>query len=223
MKREVTRVVTPGTLTDDALLDPRESNYLAAVVALAASKDAEAAEVGVAWAELSTGRFFAAVFPARQLADELARIGPDRMSGQPKTRRRCPSRWAGRWMVTTPARLGLLLRRRPRRSLTKHFGTPSLEGFGFTADGRARRPRRRRRARLPAAKRRRSSLDHLDRLIPVPRAGQFLEIDEVDAPQPGDHAHPARRPPRRLAAGGDRPHGHRHGIPAAGRLAGRVR
>src|SRR6185369_12650210 len=32
VKREVTRVVTPGTLTDDALLDPRECNYLAAVV-----------------------------------------------------------------------------------------------------------------------------------------------------------------------------------------------
>ena len=31
VKREVTRVVTPGTITDDALLDPRESNYLAAV------------------------------------------------------------------------------------------------------------------------------------------------------------------------------------------------
>src|SRR5437588_6134331 len=32
VKREVVRVVTPGTLTDEALLDPRESNYLAAVV-----------------------------------------------------------------------------------------------------------------------------------------------------------------------------------------------
>jgi DNA mismatch repair protein MutS len=31
VKREVTRVVSPGTITDDALLDPRESNYLAAV------------------------------------------------------------------------------------------------------------------------------------------------------------------------------------------------
>src|SRR5947209_1556883 len=31
VKRELTRVVSPGTLTDDALLDPRESNYLAAV------------------------------------------------------------------------------------------------------------------------------------------------------------------------------------------------
>src|SRR5437867_8546439 len=32
VKREVTRLVTPGTVTDDALLDPRESNFLAAVV-----------------------------------------------------------------------------------------------------------------------------------------------------------------------------------------------
>ena len=32
VKRELTRIVTPGTVTDDALLDPRESNYLAAIV-----------------------------------------------------------------------------------------------------------------------------------------------------------------------------------------------
>ena len=31
MRREVTRVVTPGTVTDEALFDPRQSNYLAAV------------------------------------------------------------------------------------------------------------------------------------------------------------------------------------------------
>src|SRR5436190_19542949 len=74
VKRELTRVVTPGTLTDDALLDPRESNFLAAVAIAksGASKD----EVGVAWVELSTGRFFAARFPKGQLADQLARIGP---------------------------------------------------------------------------------------------------------------------------------------------------
>jgi DNA mismatch repair protein MutS len=68
VKREVTRVVTPGTLTDEALLDPRESNYLAAVVTsgTGGTKEARAdSQVGVAWAELSTGRFQAAVFPAR--------------------------------------------------------------------------------------------------------------------------------------------------------------
>ena len=41
VKREVTRVVTPGTLTDDALLDPRESNYLAAVAFPAANDTSE--------------------------------------------------------------------------------------------------------------------------------------------------------------------------------------
>src|SRR5271166_2243428 len=62
VKREVTRVVTPGTITDDALLDPRESNYLAAV--------APGDPVGVAWVEVSTGRFVAAHFPAAQLPDQ---------------------------------------------------------------------------------------------------------------------------------------------------------
>src|SRR6478752_2003229 len=56
VKREVTRIVTPGTLTDDALLDPRESNYLGSVV----DGSGEAA-VGLAWVELSTGRFQATV------------------------------------------------------------------------------------------------------------------------------------------------------------------
>ena len=76
VKREVTRVVSPGTLTDDALLDPRESNFLAAVAyGVSGSKESEP-EAGLAWADFSTGRFFAAVFPVRQLGDELMRIGP---------------------------------------------------------------------------------------------------------------------------------------------------
>src|SRR5215207_963738 len=53
VKREVTRVVTPGTLTDDALLDPRESNYLAALAPAAGPRNL----VGLAWVELSTGAF----------------------------------------------------------------------------------------------------------------------------------------------------------------------
>ena len=76
VRREVTRIVTPGTLTDDALLDPRECNYLAAVVfssrqrgthevgrsAVAAKNGTRSVPAthqelaGIAWAELSTGR-----------------------------------------------------------------------------------------------------------------------------------------------------------------------
>src|SRR5262249_29762906 len=89
VKREVTRVVTPGTLTDEALLDPRKSNFLAAIVcgpSVVKSKP-EAVNgdhkqpqciesVGLAWVELSTGRFQAATVAHAALADQLARIDP---------------------------------------------------------------------------------------------------------------------------------------------------
>ena len=50
VKRDVVRIVTPGTLTDDELLDPKTANYLAAVVEVGG-------KLGLAWVELSTGRF----------------------------------------------------------------------------------------------------------------------------------------------------------------------
>src|ERR1700726_4625236 len=71
VRREVTRVVTPGTITEDDLLDPRQSNYLAAIWPRPAHGDA-----GVAWLELSTGQFHAADVPAIRLTDELARVAP---------------------------------------------------------------------------------------------------------------------------------------------------
>ena len=68
VRREITRIVTRGTVTDEALLDPRESNFLAAVC------PGEA--VGLAWVELSTGRFVAAGVSPKGLADQLARVAP---------------------------------------------------------------------------------------------------------------------------------------------------
>src|SRR5213083_662038 len=55
VKREVTRVVTPGTLTEDDLLDPRQTNYLAALTP--PGKGAGGTLVGMAWVDLSTGHF----------------------------------------------------------------------------------------------------------------------------------------------------------------------
>ena len=69
VRREVTRVVTPGTLTDDELLDPRESNFIACV---APAKET----LGLAWLEVSTGRFLIAEIEPALLQDELARIRP---------------------------------------------------------------------------------------------------------------------------------------------------
>lgn len=69
VERAVVRVVTPGTLTEDNLLDGRRHNHLAAV---SFAKD----KVGVAWVELSTGAFYVVEVPHARLADELARIEP---------------------------------------------------------------------------------------------------------------------------------------------------
>ena len=76
VKREVTRVVTPGTLTDDGLLDPKENNFLAAVVRCRSNQRNGPPDIGVSWVELSTGRFFAAKVSLDRLADEVTRIAP---------------------------------------------------------------------------------------------------------------------------------------------------
>jgi DNA mismatch repair protein MutS len=69
IRREVVRVLTPGTVTEDELLDPRQANHL-----LAAYPDGE--RVGLAWTDLSTGAFHAADVSWDRLADEVSRIAP---------------------------------------------------------------------------------------------------------------------------------------------------
>ena len=66
--REVNRIVTPGTVTDDILLDPRAPNYL---VALATVKPGV---FGLAWVDLSTGSFAATDVLTPRLPDELSRV-----------------------------------------------------------------------------------------------------------------------------------------------------
>ncbi len=72
VKRDVVRLVTPGTLTEDDHLDARSSNYLAA---LAMVRHGET-DFALAWADISTGESFVADLSAEQLADEMARIAP---------------------------------------------------------------------------------------------------------------------------------------------------
>ncbi|MBV7257301.1 DNA mismatch repair protein MutS [Pacificimonas sp. WHA3] len=69
VKREIVRVVTPGTLTEESLLDARSANYLAAY--------AEAAgEAALAWCDMSAGGFHTAPVTAAALPAELARLNP---------------------------------------------------------------------------------------------------------------------------------------------------
>jgi DNA mismatch repair protein MutS len=174
VKREVTRLVSAGTLTDDALLDPRECNYLAAVAFPGAQDKRGSDQVGVAWADLSTGRFYATVALAAQLGDQLARIAPSECL-------------VSEDLAADVARVAptLVLTKRPAwafaydaalAALTQHFATASLEGFGFNDDDRLG-------IRAAGAvldylrESQKTSLGHMDRLIPY-RQGSALEIDE---------------------------------------------
>jgi DNA mismatch repair protein MutS len=67
--RDLTRIVTPGTLTEESVLDEKAHNYLLAC-ALTPRR------AGLAWAEISTGRFFVEDVPREEALDAIARIRP---------------------------------------------------------------------------------------------------------------------------------------------------
>ena len=69
VRRDVVRVVTPGTITEDELLDARIHNYLAALA------DAGGA-LALAWLDMSTGDFITQRISAGMLAAALARLSP---------------------------------------------------------------------------------------------------------------------------------------------------
>src|SRR5579871_1403987 len=69
VRREIVRIITPGTLTEDNLLEPRRANYLAAVAEVGAG-------IGLAWFDLSTGELWLQPVPEPAVAAALARIDP---------------------------------------------------------------------------------------------------------------------------------------------------
>jgi len=127
VRREVTRIVTPGTISSPDLLDGKEDNYLASI--------AWAGEQGAAaFLDVSTGAFFIRRFASvEEAVEQLATLAPREALFEEGTlpraildqlERECPCR--------TP--LGGDRRFDPRRAaelLTRHFGTASLRGFGL--------------------------------------------------------------------------------------------
>lgn len=134
VRREVVRVVSPGTLTDTAYLDAREPAYLLALVPPDARSDR--AVVGAAVMDLSTGEFRVAEFDgatARDaLRDELDRVRPRELVvpdgfdvaawlGAPE-RPMPPVTRVEAWTFEHES---------ARRTLLDQFGTPTLDGFGL--------------------------------------------------------------------------------------------
>ncbi len=136
VKREVVRLVTPGTLTDEALLDNRQGNYLAAIFCKPPAASGKAAEtLGLAWVELSSGSFSAMCIPANHVMDELVRIGPaevlypqgsgfDEQAWRENLRATLDSAGTSRppWAFDAHA---------ADETLTSQFKTKTLQGFGF--------------------------------------------------------------------------------------------
>ena len=76
VRRNVVRLVTPGTLTEDTLLDARRNNYLLAIARARASADADASRFALAWIDISTGEFRIAECDRAGLPAEIARLEP---------------------------------------------------------------------------------------------------------------------------------------------------
>ncbi len=75
VKRDVVRLVTPGTITEDALLDAGRANWLLGLTR-AKGGEGEASRFGLAWVDISSGAFRVAETDASRLAAEIARIEP---------------------------------------------------------------------------------------------------------------------------------------------------
>lgn len=129
VERAVTRIITPGTVTDNALLDERQDNFLAAVAG-STHKGTGGSDrsMGLAWLDLASGRFHVmAVDDDEALLAELERLRPAEilisedmpvpaaLKQRPGLRRRPP------WHFDTTA---------GRRQLCEQLGTRDLKAFG---------------------------------------------------------------------------------------------
>ncbi len=127
VRRAVTRIVTPGTLTEDSLLDADRHNYLVALARLRGDDS-----LGLAWVDISTGDFHVAPLEAGDLAAELARLDPGEVIF-PDTLDREAS------IIRTLKEYGAALTPLPasrfdsgmaERRLLEHFAVASLQMFG---------------------------------------------------------------------------------------------
>ncbi|MBN1805559.1 MAG: DNA mismatch repair protein MutS [Sedimentisphaerales bacterium] len=134
VKRDVVRIVTPGTLTDDTLLNAKEDNFLCAVSLGTKHKAA------ISWVDISTGHFFAQEIPEDGLLDELLRLSPaecllaDRrgelFEDETKKLKGEISRLTDAVVTERPG--WYFDPYQARQRLLKHFGMATLEGFGIS-------------------------------------------------------------------------------------------
>ncbi|MEC9344241.1 MAG: DNA mismatch repair protein MutS, partial [Pseudomonadota bacterium] len=130
VQRAVIRLVTPGTITEEKLLEPGRANFLAALARARPGEDRE--ELALAWIDLSTGAFRVCASSPGQIGADLARIEPseiilaDSAFEDPAIRRILESMDA----AVSPQPAVSFDSAAASERLKQHFGVASLDGFG---------------------------------------------------------------------------------------------
>jgi DNA mismatch repair protein MutS len=128
VKRRVTRVLTPGTIVEDAMLDAKTNNYLVAAIT-----DAKRPS-GVGVIDVSTGEFLATEIGCdeglEKVVEEVMRLGPAECLLLPGMDELAEAVKAASPKTVVTFHQPSDSRRSPRQCLLDHFGTPSLRGFG---------------------------------------------------------------------------------------------
>ncbi len=131
VKREVIRIITPGTVMDDNILEESQNNYLAGVVC-------DAASIGFAYIDITTGDFRVTEFSGEerelQLQSELLRLAPAEVliniESSLELEWQRPAFISDNIAVSNVPE-GVLIYDRARDILTRHFAVSSLESFGL--------------------------------------------------------------------------------------------
>ncbi|HEY1722646.1 MAG TPA: DNA mismatch repair protein MutS [Magnetospirillaceae bacterium] len=125
VERAVVRLITPGTLTEDALLDARRHNYLAALA------EAQGA-LGLAWVDISTGDFQLQPLAVNAVAAALARLSPGELLVSEKLLNRPElfETWREWRSILSPLPSARFDSENARRRLETVFGVKALDGFG---------------------------------------------------------------------------------------------
>ncbi len=172
VKREVVRIVTPGTLTDDALLDEKSDNLLACICL-------EGADTGIATVELASGRLLVFDSLREGAVDQLVRLSPaeliiadDRTGPAERIAAELRSVVGTSVARRSPHEFGTFS---AEKSLLEHFGVATLEGFGFSRMNLSLRA-----AGVVIAYLRETQKTSLDHITTIHRrnASRFVSIDQ---------------------------------------------
>ncbi len=123
VKRDVVRLVTPGTLTEDSLLEARRHNFLAAYSEV---RD----QAALAWADISTGEFRVMPSSLVRLGPDLARVAPRELLLSEAREHEIVSNMAEMGVSVTPLSRGSFDSTNAERRLCDLFHVASLDAFG---------------------------------------------------------------------------------------------